>query len=1281
MLDTIIITQDALHSQTPVISDASGDDSEEDTARVYFGPFKTPEKQFTAVVAIPDPARDSVSTTPSQNLPEPSGQSPPSPTPSTSTCSDEFMDVERLVGLVEGRKETQADTRMPQEPSLPEDDEPSAVLASRLLRALDNPSPPPSPTLAIHDEMDGAEVDEEGSVSSGECEILPADLLSSPQRIAPAISSPPSISNPSSEPDLMTFDSIDDLPEPINPSTSSSNENQAPPSPFSFFDSLDACVSTSHQTTELFQGVTDTLVDVKDEFPAMNTPSPAEVTNDKQVDSTINGTSESQQHLPTSSASHGVASDAADAAGSPGVRIPTPALEDLPHTPLRRSTRPRKSATPHLLKYLSISSPSGETSSLPSTPSDVQTRKSKKGKERNIVPTGSSVAADAREQNVPQSSALKLDEKPADVKAQRRYSRSPIRREPTRELGSLSPNSADLLTQLIPSVSSATESTSSPRPDRAGQGSSSTSDYPLPSTNDDEAMPFPSSHKPVTSTPGSASGRFSSPARIPVTPRVSYIPQTPSKLRPQPFSMDDPSRTPARRIPIEQAVAEGHISPQKLSQMHTGTPASVSLFSGQALPVLNTSLKGDASPARRVFNISSTSHEATSRPESPYKYRLAEASNQQPNRAADMHRPASQKATSASQPTKLPFPLIAPAKAQSISEKDGGKASESSGLSSPAKSALKQTTSRIPRSKPYSKPKVAPAAQSAEQRSIPKVSASHTIDLSDALNGASSSRRPITTTANTSRATSVVRNDMAARTVKRVIRAVDLSKSSANKQSGPAPTLSPPDVVASPIDPSTESKAQSATATGNLKRKRLDSKVRPVASLRSTTLRQVPKPTTSTLTTGANRSTAPSSVRSSNQPSSSRQQDRPVQKPSVIKFRRVMLPGPLVPPPPVTKESEHSVFTSLPESDSSWPADGVIAGRPPDDNMVLSSPNKETTTRSPQSSPHTLFPAPSPPPPPPLVFLIDPLSPVSHVEYVPSETTNEEEALAPSARRTSQSSKQTQAQSGPDVFSTDPNTASSTTRPLQRRRPNASQSSRSNTDDVFSGMSMNALKALTANNTARNQHYAVAMLETQIIRKEGTRPESPAVKIKTIQQRQQEEKARQREERAARRAKRHGDDSYGDEENIDAGHESPIFTSDLPGHHLENALMKHKRGAGDEEDYETPLKNIDGAVNGKRRVKWDKGLFTEVFLDEVVLGLKAPPKENVSTKGCLTPGVKTLRLDNLGNLVDLDNPFCLSQENVVVKKFVYDDDDVEVAPQPATPVVRNTRSKSKKNKT
>lgn len=112
-----MITQDALQPPTP-LSDTSADESDKDTTRVY---FKTPEKRFAAVVAIPDPEPDSA--LPVQGSSEQLGQKPVSPTLSTSTCSDEFMDVERLVGLVEERVEGEGiESGTIHETEVPDDD-------------------------------------------------------------------------------------------------------------------------------------------------------------------------------------------------------------------------------------------------------------------------------------------------------------------------------------------------------------------------------------------------------------------------------------------------------------------------------------------------------------------------------------------------------------------------------------------------------------------------------------------------------------------------------------------------------------------------------------------------------------------------------------------------------------------------------------------------------------------------------------------------------------------------------------------------------------------------------------------------------------------------------------------------------------------------------------------------------------------------------------------------------------------------------------------------------
>ena len=279
-------------------------------------------------------------------------------------------------------------------------------------------------------------------------------------------------------------------------------------------------------------------------------------------------------------------------------------------------------------------------------------------------------------------------------------------------------------------------------------------------------------------------------------------------------------------------------------------------------------------------------------------------------------------------------------------------------------------------------------------------------------------------------------------------------------------------------------------------------------------------------------------------------------------------------------------------------------------------------------------------------------------------------------------------------------------RPLPtRRKPPSSRS-----DGVFSDMSITALKDLTTSNTARNQQYLFAKLETEVIRKEGVRPESPAVKIRTILERQMEEKIKERTERAIRRARRSDGDMVSSdiEDSSDVGYSDVGYSSPCEDRSRESPLTKHRRGPGDEEDYETPEK-LDQCKSTKlfvetdnqsgepeRRVKWDRGLFTTVYLDEVKLGTRQPLKENRSLKGILAPTAKVrysdlsvpwpslnqglvqaLRLDTLGNL-QAELPLTdLVQENITIKKYVYDND---LEPVPELILVKNTRSKSKKNK-
>ena len=78
--------------------------------------------------------------------------------------------------------------------------------------------------------------------------------------------------------------------------------------------------------------------------------------------------------------------------------------------------------------------------------------------------------------------------------------------------------------------------------------------------------------------------------------------------------------------------------------------------------------------------------------------------------------------------------------------------------------------------------------------------------------------------------------------------------------------------------------------------------------------------------------------------------------------------------------------------------------------------------------------------------------------------------------------------------------------------------------------------------------------------------------------------------------------------------------------------QKHRRGPGDEEDYETPerperiieplrLEGMDRKVTPVKQVKWHRGLSTTIYLDEVDPRPKSLPK-NVIVRGCLAPTSK-----------------------------------------------------------
>lgn len=122
-------------------------------------------------------------------------------------------------------------------------------------------------------------------------------------------------------------------------------------------------------------------------------------------------------------------------------------------------------------------------------------------------------------------------------------------------------------------------------------------------------------------------------------------------------------------------------------------------------------------------------------------------------------------------------------------------------------------------------------------------------------------------------------------------------------------------------------------------------------------------------------------------------------------------------------------------------------------------------------------------------------------------------------------------------------------------------------------MTAKELGMITALNTSRNE-VLFNTLDRRPLKKEGPRPPSPA--CRTVAEREEAEKKLSREARAKRRGsgRRNGDQSS-DQENTD---DTPSLADLLPP-------LKHVRGAGDKEDYETPARprkrgRNSGVANG-----------------------------------------------------------------------------------------------------
>ena len=200
-------------------------------------------------------------------------------------------------------------------------------------------------------------------------------------------------------------------------------------------------------------------------------------------------------------------------------------------------------------------------------------------------------------------------------------------------------------------------------------------------------------------------------------------------------------------------------------------------------------------------------------------------------------------------------------------------------------------------------------------------------------------------------------------------------------------------------------------------------------------------------------------------------------------------------------------------------------------------------------------------------------------EHLPSENLLSSDDIIREVGGSRRSTRNRRSLQPTDVFGTVPAASAPATNTTRRTQAASSRPPRNSLGPNFvfhvNGI---ALKNLTINNTTRNQQYH-SNLEVNVIRKAGNRPESPTMKLQTILEKQKDEQDRMRTERARRRRGESVDNTSTD-----------VRMEEQDG----EQSTKHRRGPGDEEDYETPIR-----PSTRKGVKWDRGLGVSVYLDEI----------------------------------------------------------------------------------
>jgi len=683
---------------SPASSDSDAYNTED--ARLYFGPLKTPERNFVAASqgrlfpTAPNPLLRR----------SPRLSSPPRSTVFTDvrTTEEDMMDIEQVAQLVKASDEEgdvmDSGSATPRGDHLLPDGvfalvvillsfllnlypEPSSALADKIMHAVDNPSPPPSPPLLLS-MFDPYHTTVADPSNDYQTDLMSLKISQGPEydETSPSV---PSATTPSA----FTLSPSAALPPSPPPHVNVPVETQEDLICFNSF-STPLPANTSHLGSTCRNPQLLSVDDLLSQSPA-NLLGP-QIQND--VQDVVMAPLENVQptpHLLSPNQSPGPRFSSEPNAST--VVVPEIIVFGLPDddteqqrlssltlaeaqpissdTVLRRSTRPRRSVTP------SLPLPTGP--SVPTEPpSPARTQVKKKVLNSDLA---ENVASGSRASMLESSQQSSSHPTSSTIRVRHRSpGKGPVSFQ--RELGSLSPTSANLLSGL------------------GFTASESDNDHLLANQEEVPVCTQPmfsfSAFSPPTdaslSTPNRSSGpiRFSSPVKGT---------SSPNKFRIQTPAANDPKNTPARRIPMAEAIAQGHISPEKSIQMgfrpngtpltSTPTPARRILLSNlhSLLPPKSNSLRF-GKPAKR---------EASGEP-------CQQRGSVDKSKGKEVQSPC--EPTSTAQ-TKLPFPLVpaipVPIEIPSSSTGDVVKKAKPS----PVKSSLKQVTSRIPRIgvKPYSR--------------------------------------------------------------------------------------------------------------------------------------------------------------------------------------------------------------------------------------------------------------------------------------------------------------------------------------------------------------------------------------------------------------------------------------------------------------------------------------------------------------------------------------------------------------------------------------------------